>query len=71
MRPSTCLETGHLTSSSNVLIQHPDVPIGESRCVGAITVVLAFEFGVTRCLALFDTVKEPLIGVVKIAKRTL
>jgi hypothetical protein len=54
-----------------VLIQHSDVPIRESRCVGAITVVLAFEFGVTRRLALFDTVKEPLIGVVKIAKRTL
>jgi hypothetical protein len=54
-----------------VLIQHLDVPIGESRCVGAITVVLAFEFWVTRRLALLDVVKEPLIGVVKIAKRTL
>jgi hypothetical protein len=54
-----------------VLIQHLDVPIGEFRRVGAITVVLAFEFGVTRRLALFDTVKEPLIGIVEIAKRTL
>ena len=54
-----------------MLIQHLDVPIGESRCVGAITVVLAFEFWVTRRLALLDVVKEPLIGVVEIAKRTL